>query len=174
MVVGKNPMLFLPNPGWLLGGNSLFSFNPWLLLWYVFLYIFYQRTRSVFWKPCVYIWRPHFTLGGKEEKWNAFLFFPPFFFLRPYPGHKEVPGLRAEYELQLRPVPQPQQHESQATSSTCTAACSNIGSLTHRGSQSASSQTLGEAFNQLSHSGNSRIFLPLIAGNVLGLNMHFD
>ena len=43
----------------------------------------------------------------------------------------EVPGLGVKSELQLRPIPQPQQHQIQAASVTSTAAYGNAGSLTH-------------------------------------------
>ena len=70
----------------------------------------------------------------------------------------ETPGLGVESELQLQFIPQPQQYWIQATSVTCAAACSNTRSFTHwerPGSQSASSRTLCQVLNPLSHNGNS-------------------
>ena len=45
--------------------------------------------------------------------------------------HMEVPRLGVGLELQLRPMPQTQQHRIQAASATYAAACGNAGSLTH-------------------------------------------
>ena len=47
----------------------------------------------------------------------------------------EAPRLGVESELQLKPIPQPQQHWIRASSVTHTAACSNAGSLTPWASQ---------------------------------------
>ena len=41
-----------------------------------------------------------------------------FFFLGLHLGHKEVPRLGVELELQLQPTPQPWQHRIQATPTT--------------------------------------------------------
>ena len=57
----------------------------------------------------------------------------------------EVPRPGVEVELQLRPIPQPQQHQTRVTSVTCATACSNTGSLIHwvrPGIKPASSRTL--------------------------------
>ena len=74
----------------------------------------------------------------------------------------EVPGLRVESELQLRLTPQQQQHQKQATSAAYTAACGNAGSLTHGarpGIEPASSWTLCQVLNPLSHNENPRVKL---------------
>ena len=69
-----------------------------------------------------------------------------FFFSRPHLGHTEVPKLRVESELQLRPTPQPWQHQIWATK----ASCSNAhGART--GIEPASSLTLYWVLNLLSH-----------------------
>ena len=52
-------------------------------------------------------------------------------FLWPHLWHMDVPGLGVKSELKLKPIPQSQRHRIQATSSTCTTACSNARSLTH-------------------------------------------
>ena len=64
------------------------------------------------------------------KNWIVFLIFIYFFFLGPHLWHMEVTRLGVELELQLRPVPQPQQCRIQAPSLTYAAACSNAGSLT--------------------------------------------
>ena len=63
------------------------------------------------------------TMQGKTP-----LFFFFFFFLRAAPA---APGgsQAREWELQLRPTPQPQQHRIQATSVTYTTALSSAGSF---------------------------------------------
>ena len=45
--------------------------------------------------------------------------------------HMEVPRLGVELELQLRPIPQPEQHHIPDASATYTAVCGNTRSLTH-------------------------------------------
>ena len=68
----------------------------------------------------------------------------------------EVSSLGVELELQLRPLPQPQQCQIWAASVTYTAACSNAGSLTHwvrPGMEPTSSWTLCQVLNLLSHEG---------------------
>ena len=67
-----------------------------------------------------------------------------FSFQRLHVRHMEVPGLRAESEMQLEAY---------------TASCGNTGSLTHwerPGTKPTSSQTLGQVLNPLSHQRNSR------------------
>ena len=53
------------------------------------------------------------------------------FFLWPHSQHMEVPRLGAEWKLQLRPMPHPQQHRILAASVTYAVACCNARSLTH-------------------------------------------
>lgn len=58
-------------------------------------------------------------------------FFSSFFFLfTDISAAYEVPGKGWNQNCSYQPVPQPQQHETQATSSTYTAACGNTRSLT--------------------------------------------
>ena len=52
-------------------------------------------------------------------------------FLGLHLWHMEVPRLGVELELQLPPIPQPQQHQIRAESATYTTAHNNAGSLTH-------------------------------------------
>ena len=52
-------------------------------------------------------------------------------FLAPHPRHMEVPRLGVQSELQLRPIPQPQQRRTRAATSTYTTAQGNAGSLIH-------------------------------------------
>ena len=54
---------------------------------------------------------------------------PPF--LQPHLWHIEFPRPGVKLELHLRSSPQPWQHQIQAKSAPCAAACSNAGSLTH-------------------------------------------
>ena len=54
-----------------------------------------------------------------------------FFFLQPHLQHLEVPRLGDKSELQLQPIPQPQQQWIQATSVTYTEAHGNTISSTH-------------------------------------------
>ena len=58
-------------------------------------------------------------------------FFAFFFFLGLHPRHMEVPSLGVKSELQLRPTPQPQQHQIWATPVTHTTAHGNARSLTY-------------------------------------------
>ena len=62
-------------------------------------------------------------------------FSPSFFFFVLFLGlhlqHMEVPRLGAEWELQPRPTPQPQQHLTQTVSAAHSAACSNARFSTH-------------------------------------------
>ena len=70
----------------------------------------------------------------------------------------EILRLGGELELQLQPVPQPQQHGIWATSATYAIAWGNAGSLTlsaRSGINSASSQRQCQILNLLSHNGNS-------------------
>ena len=70
----------------------------------------------------------------------------------------EIPGPGVEWELQLRPTPQPWQHQIQATSVAYAAACGNAESLTHWARpeiEPASSQRQCRFLNVPSHSGNS-------------------
>ena len=74
----------------------------------------------------------------------------------------EMPRLGLKSELKLGPTQQPWQHEVWATSVTYATACSNPGSLTHwarPGIKPASSQSLCQVLNPVSHSGNSKMFL---------------
>ena len=52
-------------------------------------------------------------------------------FLGLHLQHIEVPGLAVESELQLRPTPQPQQHQIAAKYATYAAAHSSARTLTH-------------------------------------------
>ena len=90
--------------------------------------------------------------------------FPCFFFfffvlLGPCPQHTEVPRLGVDSELQLWPMPQPQQCGIQAGSVTYTAAHHNTGSLTPEqclGSSPPASSRMPAGFvKSLSHDGNS-------------------
>ena len=53
------------------------------------------------------------------------------FFLGLHPRHREVPSLGVQSELQLRPMPQPQQRQIWAASVSYTTAHGNTGSLAH-------------------------------------------
>ena len=89
---------------------------------------------------------------------SFFFFF--FLWLQLHLWHMEVPRLGVELELQLRSMPQPQQHQTGAAPMTYVAACNNAGSLTHWGRQGidpASSRTLCQVLNLLSHKGNAQI-----------------
>ena len=68
------------------------------------------------------------------EMYNKFSFFFFFFFLWPHLRHMEVPRLGIKSELQLRAMPEPQQHQIRGSEPymwTYTTDCSNGGSLTH-------------------------------------------
>ena len=70
----------------------------------------------------------------------------------------EVPGLGLESELQLRSMPQPQQHQIQAAFMIYASACDNTGFLIHwvrPGIEPASSWRLRWVLNPLNHNGNS-------------------
>ena len=84
-----------------------------------------------------------------------------FYVLQPHLWHMEVPGPGVKLELQLRPIPQPWQHQFQAVSATCAATCSDTRSLIHwvrPGIQLVSSQRKHQVFNTLRHGGN---FCPM-------------
>ena len=77
----------------------------------------------------------------------------------PFLGHKEVPGLGDESELQLGPMPQPQQCWIRNTSAGYTAACGNAG-LNHSASpriKLVSSVRQRWVLNLLSYNGNSKL-----------------
>ena len=83
-----------------------------------------------------------------------------FSLLRPNLWHMEVPRLGVKSKLQLRSTSQPWQCQIQTVSATY-AAAHNTGSLTHwarSGMEPATSLTLCQVLNLLSHSGNSRNF----------------
>ena len=84
---------------------------------------------AVAWVPSLAQELPHAT--GMAKKINPVFFIVFFFFLQPHLRRIEVPGLGIESELQLRPTPQPQQHQIGATPANYTAACGNARSLTH-------------------------------------------
>ena len=70
----------------------------------------------------------------------------------------EVPRLGVRLELQLRPMPQSQQHQIQAVSVINATAYGNTRSLTHwarLGIELTTSQRLHQVLNSLSHKGNS-------------------
>ena len=97
--------------------------------------------------------------------WRAVKLCYLFFFLWPYLQHMKVPGLGVESELQVEPIPQPQQHQIQAASTTYTSDCSNARSLTHwarPGTKPTSLRTLCLVLNLLSHNGNSKVLLLLV------------
>ena len=62
-----------------------------------------------------------------RTKGKSFFFF--FFWL--HLQHMEVPRLGVKQELQLKPMPQPQEYQIRVASATYAAACGNAGSLTH-------------------------------------------
>ena len=62
-------------------------------------------------------------------RWTHLFFF--FCFLGLHSRHVEVPRLGVNRSYSGQPMPQPQQHQIQATSSTHTTAHCNAGSLTH-------------------------------------------
>ena len=72
------------------------------------------------------------TLGFKNEGRFFFLFGWLLFISFHSLLHMEVLRLGVESELQLGLMPQPQQHQIQATPATYTAPCGNVGSLTHK------------------------------------------
>ena len=100
-------------------------------------------------------------------KWNTLRVFLKFlfciFFLLQSPlCHMEVPRQGVELEPQLWPMPQPQQHQIQATAVTYTAACGNVGSLIHwvrPVMEPTSSWRQHQVLNPLSNSGNSMNFI---------------
>ena len=100
------------------------------------------------------------TTGLRELEWkNNF-----FSFLQLYLWHMEIPGLGVELELQLPASATAQQCQMRATSAICTAVCGNTGSWTHwlrPGIEHASSRTLYQIHNLMSHSGNSKYILKL-------------
>ena len=68
-----------------------------------------------------------------------------FFFLWPHLQHMEILRLGVKLELQLKPMPQPQQYRIQAKNAKYSVACSKAGSLTHQvrpGIKPVSSQRL--------------------------------
>ena len=86
-------------------------------LWLAMINLFWVSNKSTF------------SLSQIFRFLNSFLIF--FFFLRLHLWHMEVPRLGVQLELQLRPLPQPQQYWIQAISATYTTAYSNARSLTH-------------------------------------------
>ena len=81
------------------------------------------------------------------------------FFLWLHLQHMEVSRLRVQTELQLRPTPQPWQHQIWAASAAYAAACGNARSstqLARSGIEFTSSQRQCQVLNLLSHSGNSQ------------------
>ena len=98
-----------------------------------------------------------------------------FFFLWLHLQHMEVPGSGVESKLQLRPMPQPWQHQIGITSVTYYAACRNIGSLTHwarPGIKPATSQRQHQILIPLSHNGNSMCSLFLVLSVHLLYSFH--
>ena len=90
------------------------------------------------------------------ELYHSFSLFK--IFLLTHLWHMEVLGLGTELKLQLRPMPQSQQHKIQAASANFAAVCSNTGSLAHwvrPGIEPASSQIQCWVLNKLSHNGKS-------------------
>ena len=101
-----------------------------------------------------------------------FFFFSFFLFLFFYtaPVIYGSSQARVESELSCWPTPQPQQHQTQATSVTYTTAHGNTGSLTHRvrpGIKPTSSQTLYQVLHPLSHNGNSPV-MPFSSQPICG------
>ena len=90
-----------------------------------------------------------------------------FFSLGPHLWHGMFPGWESNRSCSCRPTPQPRQHQIWAASVTYTSACSNARSLTHWGRpgfEPASSQTLCQVLNPLSHNGNFQKCKLLSAG----------
>ena len=90
------------------------------------------------------------------------LFIYLFFFLGLYLLHMEVSGLGVELELQLPAYATATARRDPKASMTYTAACGNVGSLTHWARpriESTSSWTLCGILNLLSHNGNS-VWVP--------------
>ena len=84
-----------------------------------------------------------------------------FFLFGPHLWHMEIPRLGVESELQLPAYTIAPATPDPATSVTCTAACSNTGSLTHSarpGIESTFLWTQGLVLNPLSHNRNYPIF----------------
>ena len=76
-----------------------------------------------------------------------------YYFLQLHLWHIKVPRLGVKLEMQMRPMPEPQQHGIQAASVTYIAACGNARSLTHwdkLGIEPMSSRKLCLVLNQLS------------------------
>ena len=80
--------------------------------------------------------------------------------------HMEDPRVGVNWSCSCQPTPQPWRHWSQATSVTYTTACGNAGTLAHwvwPGIKLASSWTLCQILNPLSHRGKScSTFLRLL------------
>ena len=89
--------------------------------------------------------------------------------------HMEV--TRLEVELEMQPTSQPQQCMIQAPSVTYTTACGNTRSLTHRertGIEAASSRTLRQVPDPLSHNRNSKfpVFLKYLWSSSCGTEVN--
>ena len=84
----------------------------------------------------------------------------PLSFSQRHLWNMEVPMLGVELGLQVRPAPQPWQHQIQAAFATYAAAFSNTGCLTHwvrSGTKPASSLRLCQVLNPLSYNRSSDI-----------------